>query len=152
MLTRLEDAYTCKVVSEIGCHDSIRNKQVTYALMHSITTYTVGPSKHLKKIYGVIHSDTICIWHPDIHSSAIWVKMALWQVISNEWHLNPYRSRMDAVCIFSVEMPLNISSKLNLKYHKPQCKPQSAIWRQIRAVLNIETWSWSARNVLNTLP
>ena len=32
-----------------------------------------------------------------------------------------------------------------MKYHKPQCKPQSAKWRQIRTVLNIEPGSWSAR-------
>ena len=82
-------------------------------------------------------------WHSD--KSYRTSRRRVWYVLS-ECHLNPYRTRMDAICIFSHEKPLNFKLNTNLKYQNPQCKSQSAIWHQIRTVLNIETWLWSARN------
>ena len=69
----------------------------------------------------------------------------------SEFHLNPYRKRMDVMCIFSHEIPLNWSSirkqKLIWNITNTCWEPQSAIWRQIRTVLKIETRPRSARNI-----
>ena len=117
--------------------------------MHIINVYVEVTCSVLLYMYiriSFIHVHVICIWYPfqcdmgldgtltsHIERVADEFDMACQSAI--------YRTRMDNICIFSHEITLNLSfttKKRIIEMSQPPLQT-SAIWRQIRNVLNIET-------------